>query len=193
MAVEVPKKKTAQIKAQVYTKADKFGYITRSRRENNQFLDALVEDAEIGGVLREYLPKEKVRTYIKDGILNAYAKQFAKKALTAVSPVDAIWQAYDVASLVIQQCAGKSERVSVSRSEDGRVFVVSGGVVSKWETALRKALEIIVNEPNLTIDGRTPSICLRLVTNNNGLTAADKEHIKTVLSVIGVRAVFCEA
>lgn len=191
MATVLPKKKAALVKTRVYAKADEFGYSTRSRTENNQFLDSLVEDPEIGGVLREYLVKEKVRTYIKDGILNAYAKQFTKNVLDEVSPTDTIQQIYGVSSSVIQQCTGKDARVSVSRSDDGRIFVVSGGTVLKWETAMRKALELIARESGLTIDGKTPAICLHLVATNNSLTVADKKHITTALGAVGVEAIFC--
>lgn len=191
MAIVLPRKKATLVKTRVYTKADEFGYSTRSRTENNQFLDSLVDDAEIGGVVREYLPKEKVRTYIKDGILNAYSKRFTKSALDEVSPTDTIQQLYGVSSSVIQQCTGKDARVSVSRSEDGRIFVVSGGTVLKWETALRKALELIARESGLTIDKKTPTICLHLVPTNNGLTVADKKYIQTALAAIEVQAIFC--
>jgi hypothetical protein len=191
MATVLPKKKASLVKTKVYAKADEFGYSTRSRTENNQFLDSLVEDPDIGGVLREYLAKEKVRTYIKDGILNAYAKQFTKNALDEVSPTDTIQQIYGVSSSVIQQCTGKDARVSVSRSDDGRIFVISGGTVLKWETALRKALEIIAREAGLSVNGKTPEICLHLVATNNSLTVADKKHITTALGAVGVKAIFC--
>lgn len=192
MPILLPKKKAALVKTRVYAKADELGYSTRSRIENNQFLDELVEDAEIGGVVSEYVPKEKVRTYIKDGILNAYAKRFTKNALDEISPTDTIQQIYGVSSSVIQQCTGKNARLSVSRSEDGRIFVVSGGTVLKWETALRKALELVARESGLTIDEKTPAICLHLVPTNNSLTVADKTHIKTALTAIGVHAIFCD-
>ena len=188
----LPNKKATLVKTRVYTKADDFGYSARSRPENNQFIDSLVEDVEIGGVVREYLPKENVRTYIKDGILNAYAKRLTKNVLDEVSPTDTIQQVYGVSSSVIQQCTGKDARVSVSRSEDGRIFVVSGGTVLKWETALRKALELIVRESGLTIDKKTPAICLHLVPTANHLTVADKKHIQTALAAIEVQAIFCD-
>lgn len=138
-----------------------------------------------------YLSKEKVRTYIKDTIINAYSKALTKKILDAISPTDTIRQIYDVSSSIIQQCKGKNPWVSVSRSEDGRIFVVSGGTVLKWETALRKALELIARESGLTIEGKTPTICLHLVLTDNSLTVADKKHIQTALAAIKVQALFC--
>lgn len=191
MATVLPKKKAALVKTRTHTKADEFSYMTCNRKESSQFLDSLVEDPEIGGVLCEYLAKEKVRTYIKDGVLNAYSKQFTKNALAEVSPTDTIHQIYGVPSSVIQQCTGKDARVSVSRSNDGRIFVVSGGTVLKWETALRKALELIAREAGLSVDGKTPEICLHLVATNNSLTVADKKHITIALGAVGVEVIFC--
>lgn len=191
MPKKLPSKKKTQIEAFIYAKADDVGYRTLSRPESSQFLDSLVEDASVGGVLREYYPKENVRTYIKDGILNAYMKRFTKDALNEVSPTDTIQQMYGALSSVIQQCTGKNERVSVSRSDDGRIFVVSGGTVLKWETALRKALELIARVPGLSVGGKTPEICLHLVATSNSLTLADKNHITTALRAIGVEAMFC--
>lgn len=191
MPKKLPSKKKKQIETLIYARADDVGYRTLSRPESSQFLDSLVEDAAIGGVLREYYPKENVRTYIKDGILNAYMKRFTKDALDEVSPTDTIQQIYGVSSSVIQQCTGKDARVSVSRSDDGRIFVVSGGTVLKWETALRKALELIARESGLSVGGKTPEICLHLVATNNSLTMADKKHITTALGAVGVEAIFC--
>lgn len=191
MPKKLPSKKKTQIEALIYAKADDVGYRTLSRPESSQFLDSLVEEAAVGGVLREYYPKENVRTYIKDGILNAYMKRFTKNALDEVSPTDTIQKMYEVSSSVIQQCTGKDARVSVSRSDDGRIFVVSGGTVLKWETALRKALELIAREAGLSVNGKTPEICLHLVATNNSLTVADKKHIITALGAVGVKAIFC--
>jgi hypothetical protein len=191
MATVLSKEMATLIKTNVYTKANEFGYSTRSRTENHQFLDSLVEAPEIGGVLCDFMAKEKVRTYIKDGILNAYAKQFTKNALDEVSPTDAIQQIYGVSSSIIHQCTGKDARVSVSRSKEGQIFVVSGGTILKWETALRKALELIAKMPGLSVDGKTPEICLHLVAINNSLTVADKNHITTALAAVGIKAIFC--
>lgn len=139
MTQKLPNKKRNQIETLIYARADEMNYRTLSRPESSLFLDSLVEDSAVGGVLREYYPKEKVRTYIKDGILNAYMKRFTKCALNGVSPTDTIQRIYGVPSFVIQQCTGKDSRVSVSRSDDGRIFVISGGTVLKWETAAEES------------------------------------------------------
>lgn len=191
MANALPKNVQAKIRRAVYRKADEFGYMECGRIESGKFIDTLVEDPEVGRILIEYLPKERVRTYIKDGVLNAYAKNLTKKALATTTPETTISDVFCETAFVIQKGKGKQSGLFILRSESGSIYVVSGGTVLKWETALRKALDVIANEPNLTIEGRFPLICLKLSLEGQALTEADKKHIITALGAVGVRAVFC--
>ncbi len=188
--VLTPDKKSA-VKKTIYKKADEFNYASRSRIDCGRFMDELVTDDEVGSVLNNYMAKEKIRTYIKDGVLNAYTKELTAKALKATSPTDTITQFYSVESSVIQKGKGKDIGLTVTRSVDGKIFVVSGGTVLKWETALRKALELIAKESGLTVNGNTPSVCLHLAVIGQDLTDADKQHINTALAAISVKARFC--
>ena len=86
MPKTLPADKQRRIKKLIFSRADQFGYATSGRIENGRFLDQLVNDPEIGGVLKEYMEKERVRTYIKDGVLNAYTKQLTRNALTQSTP-----------------------------------------------------------------------------------------------------------
>lgn len=181
-----------KIREAIFKKADSFGYSSSGRIDSGRFMDNLVEDPEIGGVLKQYMDKERVRTYIKDSVLNAYAKQKIKDAFDAVDPTETIEKVYDVKALKIQTGTGKSNKVTVLRSADGHIFVVSGGTVLYWENALRKALELVAKQPGLTIEGRTPSICLTLASKTNSLTIADKNHITTALKAVRVQAVFLD-
>ena len=191
MAKALPKNIKAKVKRAVYKKAEEFGYMECSRVESGRFLDNLVDDPEVGKVIFEYMPKERVRTYIKDGILNEYSKETTKKALATSKPENIIKNNYGETATVIQEGNGKQSNLFVLRAESGHLYVVSGGTVLKWETALRKALEIIANEPNLTINGKAPSICLNLSLAGQSLTEADKKHIITAVGAVGVKAVFC--
>lgn len=47
------------------------------------------------------------------------------------------------------------------------------------------------NEPNLTIDEKVPSLCLKLSLAGQSLTDADKKLIRTALAAAGVKATFC--
>ena len=142
-------------------------------------------------VLIEYMAKERVRTYIKDGVLNAYAKSLTQKALASATPEKIIHDIFEETAAIIQEGKGKQNGLYVLRAESGSIYVLSSGTVLKWETALRKALDIIANEPNLTINNKAPSICLRLSTSGQSLTVADKIHIVAALGAVGVNAVFC--
>ncbi len=193
MANSLPKPVQAKIKKVVFKKADDFGYMECGRIESGRFLDMLVDDPEVGKVIIEYMPKERVRTYIKDGVLNAYTKAATKKALAASTPENVIKSVFDETAAVIQKGKGKQSGLFVLRAESGNIYVLSGGTVLKWETALRKALEIIANEPNLTINEKAPSICLKLSLTGQSLTEADKAHISTAVGAVGVKAVFCNA
>ena len=193
MANTLPKSIQSKIKEAVSKKADKFGYMKCGRIESGKFLDALVEDPEVGRILIEYMSKERVRTYIKDGVLNAYTKKLTKKALAASTPEETIRDTYGEVAYIIQEGKGKQSGLFVLRSESGIIYVLSGGTVLKWETALRKALDIISNEPSLTIKNKSPLICLKLSLEGQSLTEADKKHIITALGVVGIKAVFCGA
>lgn len=187
----LPQSVRAKIKKAVYEKADEFGYMECGRPESGKFIDTLVEDPEIGLILMEYLPKEKVRTYIKDGVLNAYTKHLTNMALSKASPEKAIKDIFNEHSSIIYTGKGKQSGLFILSSESGKIYVVSGGTALKWETALRRALDIIANNPNLTIEGKSPLICLKLSLVGQALTEADKKHITTALGALGVKAVFC--
>lgn len=192
MSKKVLTKETEKrVKKAIYKKADEFGYLTSGRVESGQFMDSLVAAPDIGGVLKEYMPKENIRTYIKDGVLNAYTKAKKNILLDAMAPEAVIQKVYVKTAVIIQSCSGKNAGVFVLRDDDGRIYVISSGTVQKWETALRKALDIIAREPGLTINEITPDICLRLAEVGQSLTESEKTHIATALEAINVKAVFC--
>ncbi len=188
----VPESKLKKVKSTIIKKADEFGYLTRSRIENGTFMDNLVNDPDVGGILKEYMPKESIRTYIKDGVLNAYTKSKAKQIMSSYTPELVIQKVYNKSAMVIQTCNGKQTGVFVLRSSDNEIFVIGSGTVLKWETALRKALDLISQQPKLRIDDITPDICLRLVEGGQNLTESEKNHIISALDAIKVKAFFCK-
>jgi hypothetical protein len=189
MANILPKEKSTEIKKLVYSKADEHGLITHGRVENGNFIDTLVNDPEVGSVLLEYMEKGKIRTYIKDGILNAYTKSRKKEILERNSPINTIQKIYSKSVKIIQT----DNDVSVCLSDDSLLYIVSSGTYLKWETALRKALELIAREPNLIKNGKTPEICLQIVVLNLGITDGDKKLITDALNAINVTIMFCNA
>ncbi|MCU0242575.1 MAG: hypothetical protein MUF51_09165, partial [Vicinamibacteria bacterium] len=61
----------------VFKLADDFGYLSKGRPENAKFMVTLVDSA-IGRELAQFMPKAEVKTYLKDAVLNRYAKDRRK-------------------------------------------------------------------------------------------------------------------
>lgn len=190
----LPKEARKEIFDAVYKKADEFGYMECDRVQSGQFMDSLVDSPDVGVRLGNYMPKERVRTYIKDTILNQYTKHVNSHILASMTPEETINEVFDEDAAIIDNVTFKGNVLSILRSSDnGNIFVVSIGTALKWETALRRALEIIASKPNITVNNKAPSICLKLSVANQTLTEADKKAIKSALGAVGVKAVFCES
>ena len=188
MSKKVPDDIAKEIKECVFQEADRVNYLARSRTDNGNFLAQLVAMPNVGGRLSQYMKKAEVRTYIKDAILNRYSKDKTQEE----RPDDLesiILEKVGIQALFVEHEA-KSQISSFKSPADACFVVVADGTVLKWETALRKALELIAKQPGLTVDGKTPSICLNLVSTTSDLTAADKNHITNALKAVGVQAVF---
>ena len=190
MSIKLPKHIQKDIRDRAYAHADECGYMTNGRQRNSSFMDSLTEDPKIGGILKNYMQKENVRTYIKDAVLNRYTKDRINESLDAITPEELINRSYGCDASVIQQCTGKSSRVAVLRASEGQIFITSGGTMAKWETALRKALEMIAKEPKLIVEDKTPKICLEISELTMQSTDADKEYVRKALDAVGVRVVF---
>ena len=119
MAVKLPADVRKTIKKLVFARADEFGYGSRSRTENGAFLTSLVEDPQIGGTLKLYMSEIAVRTYIKDGVLNAYAKAEVRKKLNHVSLEYVIRQVYHVEASEL----GHLDQTHIYRSESNDLIL----------------------------------------------------------------------
>ncbi|WP_238413593.1 hypothetical protein [Alicyclobacillus sp. TC] len=163
----------------VFRIADDEGYMLNNRVENTRFMDRLVADPEVGGVLLRFMEEEKVRTYIKDGILNQYTK--SKRTVTKEGLRAAICDFYN------EDCAliGQKNDVYVFRmTQTGKTLVVATGTFVKWETALRKVLLHIGATPLL--QGLEMKKMLVILTGGVPLPAGDEEILQRSLLQIGV-------
>lgn len=188
MANKLPKDVAEQLRIKIYARADDFGYANRSRTENSHFMDDLLDDPEIGGVLKIYYQRERIRTYIKDAMLNAYMKA-RNLALLDEQDISAVLQSvFCVESEEIQKLGGDT---TLYKAKSGEFIVVSRGTYIKWETALRKALIAIGKSQLLLMNKNSTKICLLLAVKNGEATEADKNFIRNALSVVGVGVYFC--
>lgn len=185
----LPSEIEKRIKSLIFERADNFGYATRTRADNSIFMDELVEDPEIGGLLKQYYPGERVRTYIKDAALNLYAKKKNKQLLAAQNLEDVLFCLYGDKVEIYKKV--DSETIFLKSQANDQFYVVGEGTVSKWETALRRALDAIANNQKFIVDSERIKICLVLAIINGDVTDATVKHIKTALNAVGVKAYFC--
>lgn len=184
MPNNIPRDKRERIFELVYDRADAFGYCTRNRPDNSMFMNSLVNDPEIGGVLSQYMPTGEVRTYVKDTILNKYAKDLVKRKMAAIEPIPVFQIVYGIDTHFV----GKTGQITVCRANNNDIYVLSAGTYLKWETALRKALEYITSKELVKDHG--VHICLGLVVTNDDITSGDKKAIEDELSIVNARAFF---
>lgn len=186
MAVKLPTDVRTSIKELVFERASNAEYGSRSRIENGAFLNMLAEDPQIGGVLKLYMHENAVRTYIKDGILNAYAKAEVRKKIDNISLEDVIRQVYHVEAKEI----GKANQTCVYRSESNDAYLIHSGTYLKWETALRKLLECVAATNSISEEANTINLCLLLSVCNGEMTLADQKQLEKALDYIGVKVYF---
>lgn len=182
MARTLPEDVREVIRQLVYELADQANYLAQGRIENGQFMNQLVNDPQVGGVLREYMPAGEVKTYIKDAVLNRYAKEKRADAQDGYSTEALIAESFG-ASVQIEE----KGRVTLCKSTErmASYCVVGNGTSDKWETALRHALIYVTNLPEDT-QKQDIRIALRCTSPRGKLSMSDKDHIRGALNRIGV-------
>lgn len=188
MARTLPEDVREEIRQLVYEMADQANYLAQGRIENGQFMTQLVNDSRVGGVLREHMPEGGVKTYIKDAVLNRYAKEKRESAIDGYSTEALIAKNFG-ASVKIEE----KGRVSLFRSTErmASYCVVGNGTSDKWETALRHALVYIANLPEDT-QKQDVRIALCCTSPRGRLSMSDKDHIRGALNRIGVEYYYIE-
>jgi len=181
-----PKNISDVVKATIYKAADDAKYMAMSRVDSGQFMDGLVKRKDIGGVLEDYIAKQQIRHYIKDGVLNRYTKDKARDAYKL--NLEAIIKSefsFDVSK------SGNGSGVVLYRSQqctvDGKYVVVAQGTFLKWETALRKALCFIAAAP-FAQNAKSIQILLVLYAQEKVIPPADKKLLDNALKVCGAKA-----
>ncbi|OPY15648.1 MAG: hypothetical protein A4E66_00052 [Syntrophus sp. PtaB.Bin001] len=190
MAMVLPREVQLKVREAVYRKADEFGYMHKGRIENGIFMENLVKDREVGGMLAQYILKNAIKTYIKDGILNRYMKDKKKTILSSKSHdlLLIIQKIYQQEAYPIEQ----KNQVFLFRLENNDILLISQGTLLKWETALRKALEFVEKSPGLPPEEGVLHIVLNIACLGQPSTEADRDHLKKTLAYVGVDIHFAD-
>jgi hypothetical protein len=179
-----------EVRKAIYERADTVDYMHKSRRENGVFMDNLVRDSAVGGILSQYLEKERIRTYIKDGVLRVYTKEKRESALPS-EPKDMLPIVEALYGQGIFEIDNNND-VFLLRLKNSDLLLVAMGTLLKWETALRKALDFIAKSPGLPPADAKLNILLIIAVLNRPITASDREHLISALDYIGVKLHFVE-
>lgn len=177
--MKIPERVREELIERVFKLADQEGWMTNNRVENARFMDRLVADPQIGGILLNFMDEKKVRTYIKDGILNQYAKK--KRTITDECLNLAISEFYG------ENCCLMETRNDVcvfTMQDSGKILVAAKGTFVKWETALRKVIMHIGATP--LVQSSEIRKMLVIVTGGVPLPAGEEQILQRALSQIGV-------
>ena len=184
VAIKLPSPINEEVQTEVYRMADERNYLSMNRVQAGSFIDSLVAEKKVGYVVAQHCPKERVRTYIKDGILNSYSKQRHSKA-TDIS----------IENIVSKRFSGKFEScdecdyIQLLRGvkEDSNKFVVvTKGTYVKWETALRRALLYVESKPFSENTSYNIATLLLLSSGGKELPHSDRKQLSNALARVHV-------
>ena len=183
MSVTIPRAVMTEIRELIYQRLDDANYLAQGRAENGKFMEQLAHDPVIGGRIAEYTGRERVKTYIKDSVINRYTKEKTKPPSDLSTTVAGI-----VGEKVSRVDGGRDKGISLYGG--GRTLVVvSCGRLLKWETALRKLLEYMVrNRGRLEHNGvQHLVLMLVLMTGGKRIPSADRELLERSLEAIQIK------
>ena len=187
MAAKIPPKTRNEIRKRIYDAADNAHYLQSSRTDNADLIEKLCADPSIGGVIAQFVPKEKIRTYIKDGVLNRYTKE--KKATKRPAQEDQIKFCSDHYQVTNFSVLEKGRDELILKSPTAPIYVVLvEGTYLKWESALRKGLLYGAGHPLGKNKANTVHIVLSLYVGGEAITPADKKLLQNALERAGADA-----
>jgi hypothetical protein len=164
---------------------DEWKYLNRSRAENGKFMNQLVAHPEIGQRLQEFIDAGATRKYIKDVIVNKYAK---KKRIMP-REIEAVLRS--ISSDVLEEIDWVEEdHLSLHRAYDGRLVVTARTTYVKWETGLRKILLYANAKPALRNTAQGVTRVLAVFEHSSDVNETDRDELRSALAMIGVHVVW---
>ncbi len=161
--------------------------MAQDRVQNRHFMAVLVADAEVGGVLSEYMSKADVKTYIKDAILNKYSKNKVSEALS-VDQAKIIRTLYKHQPTQVE----KRGRVTLYSLNKNEWLVLAAGTFAKWETALKQALEYVAGLKGVGESVAIPKMLLMVSVKKADTVNADLEFVRRALALLKVDVHFVQ-
>jgi hypothetical protein len=73
--MSVPAQIREEMRAQLWNEADRLNWVALSASDKSRYYTIWTETEDLGGQLGQYIDPRKVRVYIKDTLLKAYARE----------------------------------------------------------------------------------------------------------------------
>lgn len=190
MATTIPKDKLKLIRQRTFEELDRANYSKSSRPDNTTLIENMLQNPEIGGIIGQYYSKERIRTYIKDSLLNLYAKRQKKSQRpTQDMLMKFCAQKYLVGNFATVPSGDKEVQLLKAAQSPIYVLIVEGTLL-KWESALRKGLLYAAAHPLGHNAQNTVHILLSIFMGGVPMTPSDKKVLGLALSRAGADAYF---
>jgi len=186
--VVIPPTVKAQVVSRVREQLEEAGYFSQGLFNSTVMLDDMAADSQIGGVLAQYMRKDKVRTYIKDCIIGKYAKKKNGELLSTERLKFELEKREGTVSLH----AEKNQVVTFINENDGCFIFAAKGTVLKWESALRKVLELRV-QIDAGQEGMQVKTYLFLSNTGRTLTDGERQNLNRTLGLVNVKVIIINA
>ena len=188
MAIKIPKDTLDLIRRRVYEELDRANYLNSSRTDNATLLENLCANPDIGGIVGQYYQKERIRTYIKDAVINRYAKEHKRIQRPALEDqMEFCSRKYQVGNFA-QIKSGDKDIVLLKSAQTPIYVVIIEGTMIKWESALRKGLLYVAARPFGNNPLASVHIVLSLYLGGMSMTPSEKKLLERALSRAGADA-----
>lgn len=164
---------------------DEWRYLNRSRIENGRFMDQLVEHRDVGKKLQDFIDAAATRKYIKDVIVNKYAK----KKRVMPREIDGVLKVITT-DLLEEIDWVEEDHLSLHRANYGLLIVTARTTFVKWETGLRKILLYVNLKPVLRDPTQNVTKVLAVFEHSSDVNETDRNELGSALGMIGVRVVW---
>ncbi len=185
MAKIIPTRVKNDVEKVGFELLDEWRYLNRTRVENSQFMDQLASHPKVGKKLAELLDHAGVRKYIKDVIVNKYAKNKRKM------PRDLDGELENVLDEELNEIDWVSrDKLSLHRSLSGIYIVTARTTFVKWETGLRKILLYIADKPVLRNDRDNIRKLIAVYEHGVPINEADRRRLERAMKLVGVECIW---
>ena len=182
MTAKVPDEVREKVTEIVFKMADEHCYLEKDRQANSNFMGQLIADPKIGGVLGSYIPKDKVKTYIKDALLNRYSK--IKRARP--EEIDHILTPHFGVMDGAIDYDSKNDVSLHKLKGNALVFAARVGYL-KWETGLRRLILFAAKcKAKAPEKIKNVSFALLIFIDKKHINSSDKLQVETALKLINV-------